>query len=141
MKKHICLLIISFISLNSCSDDIVNPNIPENALIRPILFLSGTSNFNTLNTDEISIQNIQIVNGSQQALDLIGKIYINPHDHIVMEEPGYLGAIDSFSLYQPIFHGITMEEDGPDCCMLDDMTDLYPVSLMYGILSSCEKII
>lgn len=62
MKKHIYLLIISFITLNSCSDDIVNTNIPENALIRPILFLSGTSNFSTINTDKISIQNIQIVN-------------------------------------------------------------------------------
>ena len=62
MKKHIYLVLISLLTLNSCSDDIVNTEIPDDALIRPILFLSGTSNFNTINTDEISIQNVQIVN-------------------------------------------------------------------------------
>jgi len=62
MKKHIYLLIMSLIALNSCSDDIVNTEIPENALIKPILYLSGTCNFSTINTDEISIQSIHIVN-------------------------------------------------------------------------------
>lgn len=61
MKKHLYLVLISFFALNSCSDDIVNTKIPDDALIRPILFLSGTSNFNTIDTDEISIQNVQIV--------------------------------------------------------------------------------
>ena len=62
MKKHLYLVLISLFALNSCSDDIVSTESPDDALIRPILFLSGTSNFNTIDTDEISIQNVQIVN-------------------------------------------------------------------------------
>ena len=61
MKKHFYLLIVSLLTLNSCSDDIVNTEIPEEALIRPIIFLAGASNFNTINTNEISIENIGIV--------------------------------------------------------------------------------
>ena len=44
---------------------------------------------------------IQIVNGSQQCLDLFAKIFLNPGDHVGMERPGYLGAIEAFSLYEP----------------------------------------
>jgi aromatic amino acid aminotransferase apoenzyme (EC 2.6.1.57) len=47
---------------------------------------------------------IQIVNGSQQCLDIIGKIFISKGTHIGMEAPGYLGAIDAFSLYEPQIH-------------------------------------
>jgi 2-aminoadipate transaminase len=36
---------------------------------------------------------ILITNGSQQCLDLIGKVFINAGDHIAIERPGYLGAI------------------------------------------------
>ena len=44
---------------------------------------------------------IQIVNGSQQCLDLFAKIFLNKGDHVGMERPGYLGAIEAFSLYEP----------------------------------------
>lgn len=55
---------------------------------------------------------IIITTGSQQALDLIGKILINQGDDIIIEKPGYLGAIQAFSQYQPEFHAITLENDG-----------------------------
>src|SRR5208337_3694142 len=41
---------------------------------------------------------IQIVNGSQQCLDLFAKIFLDKGDHVGMERPGYLGAIEAFSL-------------------------------------------
>ncbi|MBP1927471.1 2-aminoadipate transaminase [Methanolinea mesophila] len=59
-------------------------------------------------------ENIQIVNGSQQCLDLVAKIFVNPGDGIGMESPGYLGAIEAFSLYEPVFHGVPLGEEGPD---------------------------
>lgn len=40
---------------------------------------------------------IQIVNGSQQCLDLVAKIFLDPGDAVGMERPGYLGAIEAFS--------------------------------------------
>src|SRR5665213_3613582 len=43
---------------------------------------------------------VVMVNGSQQGLDLIGKIYLDPGDHVVLEHPSYLGAIQAFDAYQ-----------------------------------------
>jgi len=63
---------------------------------------------------EISPDEILITNGSQQCLDLIGKILINPGDRVAIERPGYLGAIQVFSLYEPVFVPIDLRNDGPD---------------------------
>src|SRR5436189_3931199 len=38
-----------------------------------------------------------ITNGAQQALDLVGKIFIDPGDEIVVEAPAYVGALAAFS--------------------------------------------
>jgi 2-aminoadipate transaminase len=57
---------------------------------------------------------IQIVNGSQQCLDLIAKILVNPGDRIGIERPGYLGAFEAFSLYEPVFAPVPLTRDGPD---------------------------
>jgi 2-aminoadipate transaminase len=84
----------------------------------------------------ISPEEILITNGSQQCLDLIGKILIDPGDHIAIERPGYLGAIQAFSLYEPVFHPITLHEDGPDPAMLSEVLDSFPVRLFYGVPNS-----
>lgn len=63
---------------------------------------------------EISPDEILITNGSQQCLDLIGKILINPGDRVAIERPGYLGAIQVFSLYEPVFVPIDLRNNGPD---------------------------
>ena len=44
-------------------------------------------------------ENVLITTGSQQALDLIGKLLINPGDRILVEAPTYLGALQAFNLY------------------------------------------
>jgi 2-aminoadipate transaminase len=84
----------------------------------------------------ISPEEILITNGSQQCLDLIGKILINAGDHIALERPGYLGAIQAFSLYEPVFHPIALHEDGPDQAMLAEVLDSCPVRLFYGVPNS-----
>ena len=55
---------------------------------------------------------ILIVNGSQQGLDLIGKIYIDPGDHVVLENPSYLGAIQAFDAYQARYLTVETDENG-----------------------------
>ncbi len=47
----------------------------------------------------VTVDNIIITSGSQQALDLIGKVLINPGDRILTETPSYLGAIQAFTMY------------------------------------------
>ncbi len=61
---------------------------------------------------QLNINNILITTGSQQALDLIGKVFINRHDKVIMEEPSYLGSIQAFSMYKPEFISINLENDG-----------------------------
>ncbi len=55
---------------------------------------------------------ILIVNGSQQGLDLIGKIFLDPGDHVVCEHPTYLGAIQAFDAYQARYLSVETDEDG-----------------------------
>ncbi len=57
---------------------------------------------------------ILITNGSQQALDLIGKVLLDAGDGVVLEEPGYLGAIQALTLYQPQFLPVPLDDDGID---------------------------
>jgi 2-aminoadipate transaminase len=84
----------------------------------------------------VSTDEILITNGSQQCLDLIGKVFINAGDHVAIERPGYLGAIQAFSLYEPEFHPILLYEDGPDTAMLADVLRKYRPKLFYGVPNS-----
>lgn len=77
--------------------------------------------------------NIRIVNGSQQCLDIIGKIFIGKNDPIGMERPGYLGAIEAFSLYEPAIHGIDMDDSGPDPDSFSGLISKEQIKFFYGI--------
>lgn len=79
---------------------------------------------------------IQIVNGSQQCLDLMAKILVNPGDHIGMERPGYLGAIEAFSLYEPVIHAVTLADSGPDLTSFETLAHGYPLRFFYGVPNS-----
>lgn len=52
------------------------------------------------------------VASSQQALDLLGKVLIDPHDPIVVELPSYIGALQAFTSYNPEYHGVPMDFEG-----------------------------
>ncbi|QKE72339.1 PLP-dependent aminotransferase family protein [Arthrobacter citreus] len=58
------------------------------------------------------IENILITSGSQQAIDLTGRLFINEGDTIICESPTYLAAIDAFKLYNPKFVEVAMDDDG-----------------------------
>lgn len=81
----------------------------------------------------ISPDEILITNGSQQALDLLGKIFIDTGDHVLLERPSYLGAIQSFSLYKPQFHQVELMEDGVDIEALEHLLAQHPIKLFYGM--------
>jgi len=55
---------------------------------------------------------ILVTHGSQQALDLLAKILIDPGDVVVTESPAYLGAVQSLELFQPRFAVIPGDEHG-----------------------------
>jgi 2-aminoadipate transaminase len=81
-------------------------------------------------------EEIQIVNGSQQCLDLFAKIFLDPGDHVGMERPGYLGAIEAFSLYEPVIDAVPLEDDGPDLAAFETMIETKRPKFFYGIPNS-----
>jgi 2-aminoadipate transaminase len=60
----------------------------------------------------IGLDNLIITTGSQQAIDLIGRIFIDPGDYVLCGLPSYLGGINAFSAYGAKLKGITLDEDG-----------------------------
>ncbi|NPV89239.1 MAG: PLP-dependent aminotransferase family protein [Firmicutes bacterium] len=62
----------------------------------------------------INPDDILITTGSQQGLDLLGKVFINQDDDIVIERPGYLGAIQALAVFEPRFHAVQLLDDGID---------------------------
>jgi 2-aminoadipate transaminase len=62
----------------------------------------------------IKAEDILMLNGSQQGLDLVGKLFINTSSQVLLEGPSYLGAIQAFSAYQPTFNHIKIHDGGPD---------------------------
>lgn len=59
-----------------------------------------------------SKENVIITAGSQQALDLSGKVFIDEGDTIICESPTYLAAINAFKAYMPKFEEVAMDEEG-----------------------------
>jgi len=56
--------------------------------------------------------NILLTSGSQQALEMIGKLFIDYGDIVILESPSYLGAIQAFNLYAPRYVTVPMDEQG-----------------------------
>ena len=80
---------------------------------------------------DVEADEILITTGSQQALDLIGKVLINKGDAVIVEQPGYLGALQAFSQYRPHFLPISLEEDGMNIAALEEALKQNEVKFAY----------
>jgi 2-aminoadipate transaminase len=81
----------------------------------------------------IPVEDILITSGSQQGLDLLGKILLNKGDRVIIEEPGYLGAIQAFSMYKPKFLPVPVSEQGMDVRKLRSALSSGKPKLMYTV--------
>ncbi len=61
---------------------------------------------------KMNADNILITSGSQQGLDLTGKVFLDPGDVVLCESPSYLGALGAFKQYQPKFVEVETDDDG-----------------------------
>lgn len=61
---------------------------------------------------------VLITTGSQQGLDLVGKVLIDPGSRVAVEAPTYLGALQAFVPYEPEFVTVAGDEDGPRADLL-----------------------
>ncbi|HEX7976781.1 MAG TPA: PLP-dependent aminotransferase family protein [Anaerolineales bacterium] len=69
---------------------------------------------------EITPENIMVTSGSQQALDLLGKVLINRGDRILVESPTYLGALQAWSAYGADYVTVPMDENGMQTDALEE---------------------
>ena len=69
---------------------------------------------NSLSTEGSRIlpEQILMTSGSQQALDLLGKVLIDEGSRVLVETPSYLGALQAFSVYRPEFKSVDTDEHG-----------------------------
>ncbi len=80
----------------------------------------------------LTIDNILITTGSQQALDLIGKVLLDKGDGVIVEKPTYLAAIQAFSMHQPVFYPVELTRDGMNPDQLQKALQ-NPVKFIYAI--------
>ena len=69
---------------------------------------------------KVGIESVLITTGSQEALDLIGKILINPGDRILTETPSYLGALQAFTMYGADYVSVPIDDDGLETSRLEE---------------------
>jgi 2-aminoadipate transaminase len=74
----------------------------------------------------VDISNILITSGSQQALDLLGKIFINRGDRILVESPTYLGALQAWNAYGADYITVPVDEYGMKTDLLEEALRIGP---------------
>ena len=85
----------------------------------------------------VSPDNILILSGSQQALDLVARVLLNEHDRVIVENPTYVGMLQAWKPYMPRFTAIPTDNDGMDIDALEQVLRAEPHAhkLMYSIPS------
>jgi DNA-binding transcriptional MocR family regulator len=81
----------------------------------------------------ISPENILIVNGAQQAIDLVGKVLLEPGDVVVVENPTYTGALCSFQFLRAKIIGIPVDDWGMKVHMLEEVLVRYRPKFIFTI--------
>lgn len=76
---------------------------------------------------------VQITNGSQQGLDLLGRVLIDRGDVVLVEQPTYLGALEAFGLYRPRFVEAETDGDGIVPEGLDEQLKSLSARLLYTV--------
>lgn len=82
---------------------------------------------------KVDAEEILITNGSQQGIDLTGKVFLNKGDRVLFENPTYLAAIQSFGLLEAEFKSVPLLEDGVDTDALIKVLDEDNIKLFYSV--------
>lgn len=67
------------------------------------------------------IDQVLVTTGSQQALDLVGRVLVDPGDAVVVDDPGYLGALQALRPARPRLVGVPVDEGGMDTARLEEL--------------------
>ena len=69
---------------------------------------------------QTQVENVQLTSGSQQALDLLGMLFIDPGDSVVVENPTYLGALQAWNAYGANYITVPSDEQGMRTDLLEE---------------------
>lgn len=83
----------------------------------------------------VAADEILITNGSQQGLDLVGKVFIDRAEVVAVEQPAYLGALQAFSVYEPQFYTVPLLDDGVDMDHLEHLLGTRRVRLFHTVIN------
>lgn len=61
---------------------------------------------------DCQLENLIVIQGGQQGLDLMAKMFINPGDVIIVENPTFVGGLIAFNPYEPVIENVKMDENG-----------------------------
>ncbi|MGB9833130.1 MAG: PLP-dependent aminotransferase family protein, partial [Caldisericum exile] len=73
--------------------------------------------------DSVAIENVLVTTASQQGLDLVGRIFVDPGDTILVEAPTYVGGLQAFHAVQANFVTVPLDEDGLNTDALQSTLD------------------
>lgn len=79
----------------------------------------------------ISSDEILITNSGQHGLDLVGRLFLNPGDKIIIDRPTFSGAIVAFEMERPEYIGVDIQNDGSDIKEMENV--------IKGLLKSKES--
>lgn len=80
-----------------------------------------------------TLDNTLILSGAQQGIDLLCKTFLNKGDYIVMEDPTFLGAVQTMNTYEAQLLPVPMDEQGMDAVKLEEVLKKYNPKLIYTI--------
>ena len=80
---------------------------------------------------KFSAHNVLITTGSQQALDLIGKVFIDPGAKVLTGNPTYLGAIQAWRAYEAEFATVELDGDGMKVDLVEDVVKNNAIRFIY----------
>ena len=82
--------------------------------------------YETMGVYDVTADDIIITNGSQQALAMLGMCMIDPGDKVLVENPTYLVALQSFHMFDPEIIPVQIDPDGIDCEKLSETVKANP---------------
>ena len=77
-----------------------------------------------------SADDVLIIQGGQQGLDLCAKLVINAGDVVITENPTFLGALIAFNPYEPTYAAVRMDDEGMDMDHLEETLVAHPDAKM-----------
>lgn len=66
-------------------------------------------------------EEVLITTGSQQGLDLVGRLFVDPGSLVAVEDPSYVGGLDAFNSYQASYLVVPVDEEGMQVDLLEDL--------------------